>query len=44
MPGKAARIGEFTLVAQYVDKHAIAPFGVEPVNRFVEDQVVIHLG
>jgi len=38
---EAARIGEGTLVAQDVDEHAIAPFGVEPLDRLVEDVLVV---
>ena len=33
MAGEAARVGEGALVAQDVDEHAIAPFGVQPLDR-----------
>ena len=33
MPGEAARVGEGALVAQDVDEHAIAAFGVQPIDR-----------
>jgi hypothetical protein len=42
MPCKAARIGEFSLVAQYVDKHTVATLCVEPIDSFVENFVVVH--
>ena len=43
MSGKAARIGEFALVAQNVDEHAVAALGVQAVYGFVENLVVIHV-
>jgi hypothetical protein len=36
MPGKTPRIGKRPLVAQYVDEHAIPPFGMQPVDRLGE--------
>ena len=41
MMGEAARIGERALVAQDVDEHAIAAFGMKPVDRLVENLVVV---
>ena len=41
--GKTARIGEGPLVAHDVDKDAVAAFGMEPINRLVENLIVIHV-
>ncbi len=41
VPGKAARVGIGALVAQDIDEHPIAAFGVQPVDRLVEDLVVV---
>ncbi len=43
MPAKAARIGIGALVAKDIDEHAIAPFGVEPVDRLGKYVRVVHL-
>jgi hypothetical protein len=40
---EAARIGEGAPVAQNVDEHAIAAFGMKPVDRLIEDLIVIQL-
>jgi hypothetical protein len=42
MPGKAAGIGKFPLIAQYVDENAVTALGVKPVNRLVENLIVVH--
>jgi hypothetical protein len=42
VPGKAARVGISALVAQDVDEHAIAAFGMKPINRRIEYLLVIH--
>ena len=42
MSSKAACVRIRTLVAQDVDKHAIAAFGMKPVNRLFENSIVIH--
>ena len=43
MAGEAARVGEGALVAQDVDEHAVAPFGVQPVDRLREDTLIVQL-
>ena len=42
MPRETAGIGEFPFVAKNINEHTVAAFGVQPVNRFVKNQVVIH--
>ena len=42
--GEAARVGEAALGAQDVDEHAVAPFVVKPVDRGLEDAVVVQPG
>src|SRR5207244_2625627 len=42
MAGKTARVGEGTLVAQDVDEDAVAPFAMKPVDRLVENVIVVH--
>ena len=42
MARKAARIGELALVAQDIDKDAVATFGMQPVDSLVENFVIVH--
>src|SRR5690606_37800158 len=39
---EAARIGKGALVAKDIDKHTIAAFGMQPIDRLVEDLIVVH--
>ena len=41
MPGEAARVGVGALVAQDIYEHAIAPFGMQPVDRCRLEAVAI---
>jgi hypothetical protein len=41
MPGKAARVGIRALVAQDVDEDAIAPLGMQAIDRLIEDLIVV---
>ena len=41
MPREAACVGELALVAQDVDKDAVAAFRVQPVDRLGEDARII---
>src|SRR3546814_8369467 len=42
MSGKAARIGKGTLVAQYVNEHAVATLGVKSINRLRKNVLIVH--
>ena len=41
MPGKTARVGEGTLVAQNIDEDAVTPLGMQAIDGLVEDLVVV---
>jgi len=40
--GEAARVRVVAPVAQNVDEHAVATLGVQPVDRVLENAVVVH--
>jgi hypothetical protein len=42
MTRKTARARVIALVPQYIDKYAIAAFGVKPVDRLFENSVIVH--
>ena len=42
MAREATRVGERTLVAQDIDEDAVASLLVQPVDRLVEDVIVVH--
>ena len=42
MPRKAARVGVGTLVAQDVDENAVTTFGMQTLDRGIEDLIVVH--
>src|SRR3954464_13488898 len=43
MAGGAAGVGGAALIAQDVDEHAVAAFGVEPVDGLGEDALIIQM-
>src|SRR3546814_4854443 len=42
MSGKAARIGKGTLVAQYVNEHAVATLGVQSIDCLRKNVLIVH--
>src|SRR3546814_13256242 len=42
MSGKAARLGKGTLVAQYVNEHAVATLGVTSIDRLRNIVLLVH--
>ncbi len=41
MAGEAARVGELALGPQDIDEDAIAPFGMQPIDRLAEDALIV---
>src|SRR4051812_26805111 len=41
MAGEAARVREGALVAEDIDEHAVAPFGMQPLDRLGKDTLIV---